>query len=179
VHSIFKNNNEKQLYKLLSDWPNEKQVIQLNDHNSTTYKNKLKTLVKKIRLQKNYTFQNFSTIKNRIRKEYNFTIYKVDNFLKEENLLNVISTLASNTLANIEKKLVIFPITKNQYSCILITNKSQQQIEIEFICPDNSINIESYDNNLIFIARFYSALTNLSKTNLQLKISKFVNPYIF
>lgn len=44
---------------------------------------------------------------------------------------------------------------------------------------DYFINIKNYDNNLTFIAKFYASIANLSKANIQLKISKSSNLNIF
>lgn len=94
-------------------------------------------------------------------------LYVINNFLDNSVLNDIVEDLMSRR----GKRSIQYPIAVNVYSQILLNNEALYSIEMQvsFSEEAGSKDFQEYDNNLIFLARLYSAL----KLNGLVNISKF------
>jgi hypothetical protein len=83
-------------------------------------------------------------------------LYSINNFLDN----NVLSDIVKDIMSRRGKRSILYPIAVNVYSQILLNNEALHSIEMQVSFSEGagSKDFHEYDNNLIFLARLYSAL---------------------
>jgi hypothetical protein len=83
-------------------------------------------------------------------------LYVIDNFIDQ----NTLNALVDDMIARRGKQIILYPIAENIFSEMLLNSENLNLIRIQvFLCKKALLkNFEDFDNNLIFLAKLYSAL---------------------